>query len=981
MSTAGNNSMSEGEWVDELGGVLEAKRADVLRAMIAEAQQAGAAAPEQVALLLSQQLPNKGCTPLHLAITTAQPDAVRTLLAAGADPSVPDEEGNLPFSLASGSEQLRNAFVTELLRCLASQQAEQRLPQLLRGGLDANATDGATGGNRPLHWAASFSSPQVVQMLIDSGAELDVQNAQGATALHDAAARDDVEVVRILRQAGANPGLKNNAGQTAAQLSSSAPVLLALASDAHGVASSSDTDSKTTSQTSTPPSSRPVTNSIFGALESFVEAAAQSLEEEERQMTGADDVDGSEASSHDDSVIMHEPMPTPPSSNVEPDDRLALLWPQPQFLSQLASPPFTMPASGLTGILPSGPDGLPADIDHAWRSFETKAKAYVPICRALDGEVGNLFCVINPNVCPRAEGYRLHTGAESIQLVGGGVAGLRHALYTLLQLVRIYQQEEAGSSSGLCIPALRVHDYPELAARGFMLDVSRDKVPTLDTLYQLVDLLAELKYNQLHLYLEHTYAYKDHRVVWDGCDPYTEQDIVALDAYCHGHGISLVPNQNSFGHFHRFLKHDEYRHLAECPTGINFGSRPSGPRDAPFSLCPIDPRSVELVASLYKELVPSFTTSSLLHVGLDETVDLGRGRSAEACQERGLDNVYLEYLCGIRDVAARLGRTTMFWADVVQELEAQVGGVLCRLPPDVIACEWGYEDRHPFDQRCQQLEAAGCSFMVCPGTSSWNSITGRTANMIGNIRSAAFAGAKHNAVGLLLTDWGDNGHIQPLSVSYPGIVTAAGFAWNPTPQGTTGEGQNRVACWQGEWGEDELAALLDVHVFLRPRLSLGRVLCDLGNTYLHCATSQYNGTLLFQFLVFHGEDPGIWANASLPAVRQALRNIKTQSRVLAEMAASGSLTPDQTMVVDELRFCCDLSTFAGMFCQALQRHQKPLPQLPGVTRTDLANRLLPLIGRHKELWLGRNRAGGLPDSVAVLTATLNKLLAGIAATF
>ena len=36
-------------------------------------------------------------------------------------------------------------------------------------------------------------------------------------------------------------------------------------------------------------------------------------------------------------------------------------------------------------------------------------------------------------------------------------------------------------------------------------------------------------------------------------------DVIELDEYCHKRGIALVPNQNSCGHFHRFLKHERYR--------------------------------------------------------------------------------------------------------------------------------------------------------------------------------------------------------------------------------------------------------------------------------------------------------------------------------------------------------------------------------------------------------------------------------------
>ena len=47
-----------------------------------------------------------------------------------------------------------------------------------------------------------------------------------------------------------------------------------------------------------------------------------------------------------------------------------------------------------------------------------------------------------------------------------------------------------------------------------MLDVSRCKVPTMQTMYELIDLLSDLRYNELQLYIEHTFAFKDHDIVW-----------------------------------------------------------------------------------------------------------------------------------------------------------------------------------------------------------------------------------------------------------------------------------------------------------------------------------------------------------------------------------------------------------------------------------------------------------------------------------
>ena len=52
-----------------------------------------------------------------------------------------------------------------------------------------------------------------------------------------------------------------------------------------------------------------------------------------------------------------------------------------------------------------------------------------------------------------------------------------------------------------------------------MLDISRCKVPKLGELSRLVDMLALFKYNRLELYMEHTFAFEGHEIVWAGASP------------------------------------------------------------------------------------------------------------------------------------------------------------------------------------------------------------------------------------------------------------------------------------------------------------------------------------------------------------------------------------------------------------------------------------------------------------------------------
>ncbi|NOG51797.1 MAG: family 20 glycosylhydrolase [Chloroflexi bacterium] len=141
-----------------------------------------------------------------------------------------------------------------------------------------------------------------------------------------------------------------------------------------------------------------------------------------------------------------------------------------------------------------------------------------------------------------SQSYTL-TVDEDIVIRGGDAAGVFYGCCTLRQLV-------LGEPDGL--PVMTIEDAPAYAHRGYMLDISRDRVPTLEMLYQLVDELSALKYNQLRLYIEHTFEFPGHRVAWQHASPLTGEDVLLLDAYCKQRHVELTPNQNSLGHMERF---------------------------------------------------------------------------------------------------------------------------------------------------------------------------------------------------------------------------------------------------------------------------------------------------------------------------------------------------------------------------------------------------------------------------------------------
>jgi hexosaminidase len=369
---------------------------------------------------------------------------------------------------------------------------------------------------------------------------------------------------------------------------------------------------------------------------------------------------------------------------------------------------------------------------------------------------------IQSTVAPdHAEGYALIIGAQGVTMHYREVGGLRAAVATLRQLLREY---------GRRLPRLVIRDYPDFTRRGVMLDVSRGRVPNLQTLLELVDHLADFKINEFQLYMEHTFAYQNYEPVWRGWGPLTGTEIRRLGARCRELGIDLVPNQNCFGHLRYWLAYPPLKKLAEVtePYECEGGAYVR----YPTTLAPNHPGTLPFLRGLFDELLPHFT-SPRLNVGCDETWDLGRGQSKKLCAARGNGRVYVDFLKKIYREAAARGRQMMFWGDIIlSEPE-----LIKELPKDSIALNWGYEPKHPFEREAGLFAKSKLPFYVCPGTAAWMSLIGRHDHGFANLRQAAKAGLKHEAVGFLNTDWGDGGHPQPLAVSYMPYLLGAALSW------------------------------------------------------------------------------------------------------------------------------------------------------------------------------------------------------------
>ena len=574
---------------------------------------------------------------------------------------------------------------------------------------------------------------------------------------------------------------------------------------------------------------------------------------------------------------------------------LPTLFPRPRELSQRDG---FLPIPGQPHPTAQFLANLPATIAEAQAALAAKS---TDSCRITEVEI------------LQAESYALKISPAGIELQARDAVGVLYGAQTLRQIHA--QNPDA-------LPCLEILDGPDLPVRGFMLDVSRCKVPTQAELLALIRALGQLRVNQLQLYVEHTFAFPGHEDAWQDASPLTPAEIRELDAACAALGIELVPNLNTFGHMERWLRHPRYRALAECPQGW-IHPLTGQFKEFPGTLKP-DDVSLAFVASLLDDYLPCFR-SRQVNIGGDEPWELGQGFSKEAVATRGKHRVYLDHLHKLCALATERGHTPQFWGDILLEDLALAQDA----PQDALPVVWGYDAGHPFQTQCGRLQELGRAYLVAPGTSAWQSFTGRLDNALTNQAEAIGAARQHGARGVLVTTWGDNGTHQPWPTAWLPMAAGLAQAWSFTAN----QEPNAVAACRvlGDLADDDARAV-------------AAALTHLGQLDNQIAKANRNKSLSWDFLT---AQPAALAGFVAGVTPEEI------TRSLAYLEESAG----HVDAIQDNRVRTELSV-------GLELARAGLRRASGQPLNATAAR--ELRERFEHTWLARARRGGLAESVAGL---------------
>lgn len=365
------------------------------------------------------------------------------------------------------------------------------------------------------------------------------------------------------------------------------------------------------------------------------------------------------------------------------------------------------------------------------------------------------------------EGYAIVESGRGVAVIADSPAGLFYGVQTLKQMI-------TGRGPAAVFAQARIRDWPAMRYRGLSDDLSRGPIPTLEFQKHEIRTLAASKMNLYSPYCENTLQYASSPLTAPPGGSLSPSDIRELVNYAQQYHVMIVPEQEAFGHLHHVLTYEQYASLAETPLGT--------------VLAPGQQGSLDLIRQWFTELARLFP-APFIHIGADETFDLGKGQTKAAVDSQGLGAVYVDFLLRIHEQLAPLHRRLLFWGDVAMNDPDQVK----RLPKDLVAVAWTYDPQpNGFARWLKPYLDAGMETWVAPGVNNWNRVYPDNDYALRNIQGFVSDGQAAHSTGMLNTEWNDDGEGLTLSNWY-GVLFGAAAGWQ--------QGSTNIEQFQSAYGQ------------------------------------------------------------------------------------------------------------------------------------------------------------------------------------
>lgn len=285
---------------------------------------------------------------------------------------------------------------------------------------------------------------------------------------------------------------------------------------------------------------------------------------------------------------------------------------------------------------------------------------------------------------------------------------------------------------------------------GVMVDCSRNAVMTVEQLKHFITVISKMGYNQVHLYMEDTYEVNDEAFFGYLRGKYSKEELKELDDFAYGLGVELVPNIQTLAHMAAFLK---------WRTDL---------KDIDDIMLVNDDKVYELIDRMFASLRECFRTP-LLHIGMDEAHNLGRGRFLDNYGLQDRFDILLSHLNRVCEIADKYSFEPMMWSDMFYRI-ANGGDYYAanskfdttikeKIPENLTLVYWDYYnlDKKIYDGMIKGHKQLSEKIIFGGGAWKWSGFAPHNYFSLKATKPAVRACKDGKIKDLFMTMWGDNG--------------------------------------------------------------------------------------------------------------------------------------------------------------------------------------------------------------------------------
>lgn len=311
---------------------------------------------------------------------------------------------------------------------------------------------------------------------------------------------------------------------------------------------------------------------------------------------------------------------------------------------------------------------------------------------------------------------------------------------------------------------------------GIMLDCSRNAVMTVDHVKAWLRQLALLGYNVVMLYTEDTYELPDEPYFGYQRGAYSAAELKAIDSYGAKLGVEIIPCIQTLGHLEKILRHGAYNKVSDTSSVMMVGEKET------YVL-------IEKMVSHWKRVC----RTDRIHLGMDETHDLGRGRYMDKHGYRDGFELFNEHLAKVVKICKKHGLKPMIWSDMYFRLGCESGqyydkktvipaSVTKKIPRAVDLVYWDYyhADKAFYLDWIERHRKLGKEPLMGSGIWTWNKYWYDHRITEENAGPCIEACYESKLKEVFFTMWGDNGAYCDHDSAFAGMVYCADKAYGNT---------------------------------------------------------------------------------------------------------------------------------------------------------------------------------------------------------